>query len=302
MLVGNLHCMSGFVIVSGGDSAYFPLAKELCASVEAASPVGQVAFGFIDGGLTHIERAWLLERGTQVVRPQLPAVARKAIQERPGLAVALARPWLDTFFPQYRTIIWLDADSWVQRWNAIDLLVGAAETGALAIVPGSGRSWTRQIDVRWLLGGVRGLGQVRSFNFKNAWNARLPLGICRDVGSRAELNVGVFALRRDAPHWSRSREWQARILPYGKPFTADQLAMALMTYVDRLPTELLPASCNYLSPRRVDPVAVTLLESYYPYPPVGIVHLGGEKRMRFDPSVIVPLLGLDDRKYQASLR
>jgi hypothetical protein len=293
--------MAGF-LVSGADSAYFPLAQELFASVEAAAPGGKVAFGFIDGGLTEIQRAWLLERGVRLVQPQPPAAARHAVSKHPWLAVSFAKLWLDTLFPDHSTIVWLDSDTWVQQWSAIDLLLGAAETGALAIVPGAGRFAARQIDIHWLLGGLGGLGQVRSFNFKNARRAHLPLAIRRDLGTRAELNAGVFALRWDAPHWSRMREWQALILRHGEPSTTNQLAMALAIYADGMPVELLPTFCNYISPQRVDPISVTLVELYYPYSPVGIVHLASEERMRSDPTATTQLLGVDGATYHANLR
>ena len=295
--------MSQFRIVTGGDAAYFPLVQELLESVLLAAPDGAMAFGVIDAGLTAAQRNWIAARDVRLVRPTPPAGAEAAVRKRPGLAVNLAKLALDSLFPDDAILLWLDADTWVQEWSAVRLLLGAAATGALAVVPGAGRYWTRQIDVRWLLGGPGGLGQVRSFNFKNAWNARLPLGICRDLGTRALLNAGAFALRSDAPHWIRMRHWQDRILRHGgKPFTSDQLAMALAVYTDGLPVELLPTGCNYISPRRVDPAGPALLEFYYPYRPVGIVHLAAEKLMQFDPAVTAPLLGPDGRTYHASLR
>jgi hypothetical protein len=294
--------MPDFLIATGADAAYFPLVEELLASIRAAAPDHRIAFGVIDGGLTEAQRAWLIARRVIVADPSPPAAARRAVRKRPALKVNLAKPELDLLFPTHTTLLWLDADTWVQRWSAVEMMLGAAASGALAVVPDGGRFWTRQTEVRWLLGGWRGLAQLRTFNFKNAWNAGLPVAICRDIGTRALLNAGVFALRRDAPHWARMRHWRDRVLRRGKPFTSDQLAMALTVYVDELPLELLPETCNFISPHRVDPENVTLVESYYPYPPVGIVHLSAQKSMRFDPDVTTELLGLDGRTFHASLR
>ena len=115
-------------------------------------------------------------------------------------------------------------------------------------------------------------------------------------------NAGVFALRTDAPHWRHLREWQERVLRYGKAFTSDQLALALTIYADGLPVELLSTWCNYSAQPRIDPDKLELLEYYYPYDPVGIVHLSAQKTMRFDPSAKIGLLGIDGRTYHASLR
>lgn len=289
------------LIATGADAVYFPMVRELLASVRAHAP-GPVGFGVIDGGLTPEQREWLAAEGARIAAPPALADAARAVRARPALAVNLGKLWLDRLFPDHATLLWLDADTWVQQWEAVALLAGAAETGALAIVPGAGRYWKRQIDVRWIAGGVGGIGQVRSFNFKNAWHARLPLSVCRDLGTRALLNAGAFALPAAAAHWERLRHWQARILRHGKPFTSDQLAMAMAVYIEELPAELLPTNCNYVSPRRVDAARGLLLEHYYPYRPVGIVHLAAEKRMRFDPEAKVTLLGLDGRHWQASLR
>lgn len=290
--------MGGFIITTGADAGYFPLLKELMASIAATAP-GPVPIGVVDGGLTAEQLAWLAGQGATVVgAPDFPAVAR-AVRKRPALAVNLGKLWLDRLFPGFATLVWLDADTWVQDWAAVELLRGAAGTGALAIVPGSGRAWERQSEMRWFFAG---LGQLRSFNYKNARNARLPLKLCRYIGERALLNAGVFALRADAPHWAVMRRWQERILRHGKPFTSDQLAMAVAIYHEKLPCELLPTWCNYIAPRRVDPVKAELLEQYYPYRRVGVVHLSAQKAMRLDERATVPVLGTDGRTYHANLR
>jgi hypothetical protein len=291
--------LTSFVVATGADANYFPLVRELIASIASAAPELRVPIGVLDGGLTAEQVAWLRELGVTVVQPPAFDAVARAVRKRPALAVNLGKLWLDRYLPGYETIVWLDADTWVQDWSAVELLLGAARTGALAVVPGAGRYWTRQIDVRWILAGF---GQVRSFNYKNAANARLPVAIRRDIGTRALLNAGAFALRTDAPHWETMRRWQTRILRHGKPFTSDQLAMALAVYTDGLPVELLPTWCNTIAPRRVDPERIQLLEFYYPYRPVGIVHLSAQQAMRKDETATVPLLGSDGRTYHANLR
>jgi hypothetical protein len=295
--------MCSFLIATGADAGYFNLLRELMASIKDQARAPPVALGVINGGLTPTQLRSLSDSGAKVVAaPDFETVGR-AIRARPALAVNLGKLWLDRLFPGYDTIVWLDADTWVQDWAAIELLTGAAQAGALAIVPGSGRAWELQTEMRWVLGGfLGGLGQLRSFNFKNARHAGLPLSICRHIGVRALLNAGVFALRANAPHWEMMRRWQARILRHGKPFSSDQLAMACAAYVDGLAYELLPAWCNYVAPRRVDPVRAELVEQYYPYRRVGVVHLSAQRTMRQDARATVPVLGTDGRSYQLNLR
>jgi hypothetical protein len=291
------------LIATGGDQAYFPLVEELRQSVAAVFPGEAPAFGVIDAGLTAEQTGQLHDAGAIVARlPDDPAFPRAALRGRPALAANFGKLWLDRIFPDYEVLIWLDADTWVQDPEAIRLVEGAARTSALAIVSGGGRYWERPIEVRWLFGGLWGLAQIRSFNFKNGRHAGLTQRVLRDLGTRPLLNAGVFGLRADAPHWDVMRRWQARVLRRGKPFTSDQIAMALAVHVDGMKVALLPEGCNYIQPWRFDPRAPELVEFHYPYHRVGIVHLAGQKRMRFDPTATTEVLDLNDRPHQLSLR
>jgi hypothetical protein len=290
------------LIVTGGDSVYFPMIEELRRSIVAAFPEPR-PFAVIDAGLLPEQVALLQAAGATVAQlPAEPSLPSAALRKRPALAANFGKLWLDRLFPGFEVLLWLDADTWVQNPEAVRLVEGAARTGALAIVPGSGRAWERPIEVRWLLGGLWGLAQVRSFNFKNGRHAGLSLAVLRDLGPRPLLNAGVFGLRADAPHWEAMRHWQARILRGGKPFTSDQIAMALAVHVDGLRLALLPDTCNYIRPWRFDPREPALVEFWYPYPKVGIVHLAGQKQMRFDLLATTEVLDLEDRPHQLSLR
>ena len=45
-----------------------------------------------------------------------------------------------------------------------------------------------------------------------------------------------------------------------------------------------------------------MVEYYYPYPKVGIVHLSGQKMIRFDPAATVDVQDLEGGIHQLSLR
>jgi hypothetical protein len=293
------------MIVTGGDSVYFPLIGELVRSIAVAAGGSKPPIGVIDAGLTPTQVAELAADGAEVVQPRdMAGFPVEPLRARPALAANLAKPWLDRLFPGHDTLLWLDADTWVQDFAAVRLMLEAAADGALAVVPGSGASRysERSISVRWLLGGIGGICQVRSFNFKNGWHAGLSRAVLRDIGIRPLLSAGVFALRADAPHWKAMRRWQSRILARGKPFTSDQLAMALAVHRDGLPVELLPDTCNYGGPWRVDLARSAVIEWYYPRDPVGIIHLVAQKRMRFDPTATVPVAGVDGQIHALNLR
>lgn len=120
----------------------------------------------------------------------------RQLQNDQRLSVNLGKLWLDKLFPEFEMLVFLDADPWVQDWKEVDWLVGGASHAALAI----SLTWNLcrgRLPIYWLFGL---LPMIRTFNLKAAYHARLKLTVLRHVGERADLNVGVFAIRRDAPH------------------------------------------------------------------------------------------------------
>ena len=174
----------------------------------------------------------------------------------------------------------------MQDWAAIALLVDTARKGSLAIVSQASRYQRYNVSLKWF---ILDYVKLSSILWKNARRARLPRHVCRAVGNRPTLNAGVYALRRDAPHWQAWRAHQARCVRYGRLFTSDQLSLALMAYVDEQPYELLPEWCNYMGPWRAETAGGRLIEYYPPYRPLGIVHLAGFNEMRRDPNVRIEI-------------
>jgi hypothetical protein len=288
------------MIVTGCDDTYFGLVRDLIASIRRFPRLADMAIGVIDGGLTAAQRTQFEEMGVMVVDPVVPDYVPAApLAKRRNLAVNISKLWLNTLFPSFDTVLWIDADAWVQEEAAVETLFGATTGGRLAIVPQGGRFWADQIQMRWLLPGIP---QIRSFLYKNVSNARLPGRIKRNIASKAALNAGVWALRLDAPHWPALQAWQKTILRHGKLFTADQLALSLVYYEDNLPVNLMPQSYNYMGPWRVNEETGALVEYYYPYPPAGIVHLAGEKNARFDRTYQSEVSDRNDVKRLTSLR
>jgi hypothetical protein len=78
--------------------------------------------------------------------------------------------------------------------------------------------------------------------------------------------------------------------------------MALAVHTDELPVERLPDACHDITTWRVDLQAAALCEYYYPYSRIGIVHLAGQKAMRFDPAATVEVQDLAGGLHKLSLR
>lgn len=294
--------MPSTTIVTGGDAGYFPLIDELCASVRAARDVQALGLVVIDGGLlpeqkAHLHARWgaaILEVGWDY---DIPA---RRVRGREHLKVLTSRTFLDQRLPDTDVIVWIDGDAWVQDMTAVDLLVRGAQLGSVAVVSQCSRYSRVAMSVKW---GPFGWAQVRSQLYKNARRAGLGEALARRVGDKPTFNAGVFALRRDAPHWEAWRIRLGECLRRGRVFTSDQLALGIVVHADGLPAELMPETCNYMGPLwTCDPKACVLVERYLPNAPVGIVHLAGYDSMRRDLALTAPVRTTDGRELRRSLR
>ena len=280
------------IIVSGGDSKYFPLLKNLVASIRDIDKGKDVAIGMLDGGLTGGEAEQLRSQHVQVVSPGWPseALKRKA-KGKEYWRINLNKPALDQYFPDYEIILWLDGDTWMQDWHGVPLFLQVANKGKLAVVSRSTRLRTSVMRMS-----QRPFGWVKAQGilYKNAKRARLPARITWSLVNRPVLNAGAYALRRDAAHWESWRKWQALCLQHGRPFSSDQLSLALAIYEDELPYEALPDICNYMGPWRINRSTQQLVDYYAPYDPVSVVHMVGKATASVLDGRTVPGLDLDD--------
>jgi hypothetical protein len=181
-----------------------------------------------------------------------------------------ARPFLPRYFPGYDIYVWIDADAWVQEWEAIDCLTRAAGWGELAIVPEMDRayrsSYDRGANRRWMRDSYQCFfGEEAAEKF---WH--MPV-----------LNTGVFALHRDAPHWKAWAEDFQAALSKSSDLTAEQASLNYMLYTRRLPHHFLPARFNWLVNKaapKFDLDRNLFTEPFLPHQPLGIVHLSGKAK------------------------
>jgi hypothetical protein len=116
------------ILVTGGDSLFFPMIQEQHESIRAASPGPLPSLGVIDAGLTADEVRRLKASDVIVVRPQdIPDFPAEPLRKWSAIAVDLGKLWLDQLFPGHDIIVWLDGDTWVQDYDAIDGARGASQ-------------------------------------------------------------------------------------------------------------------------------------------------------------------------------
>ena len=186
-----------------------------------------------------------------------------------------SRPFLPEHFPGYDIYVHIDADAWVQDWSAIDLLVQAASTGALAIAPEVDRAYPA-FDTKLKIERILGIPYRIS---SSGWR-RLKDIHGRQIADRLvdqpTLNCGVFALAASAPHWQAWREQYQLALERSRRSPLDQLTLEYVTYGLQMPAELLPATCNWVAHRatpKYDGSRGRLVEPYLPHRDIGILHL-----------------------------
>lgn len=289
-------------IVSSADARYYPLLCELLASIKAHPESSALAgLCIIDAGLEPDQKSALEAKGCTVVEGIWPIpLSKRRLGGRNFLKACVSRPFIPQLFPGFDTYVWLDADTWVQDWSAIELLVQGAQKSGLAVVPQVDRAYGKTMRLGWL-------GPIpfrpRSFYYSNARKA-FDGKTARRLFPHPTINAGVFAAKADAPHWTRWQELIRQALKKGNVFTAEQLTMGMMIYLENYSAERLPSLCNWLCDTKplYDPSQKRFIEPYLPHQPIGILHLTGYDSMRVDKSVQTDIFFPDGSAHPMSLR
>lgn len=242
----------------------------MISSLNAAKGDRSIDLGCFDLGLAAQQSAWLRTQGATIAAAHwhfsMPDVARQ-----PRLLTYVVRPFLRDYFPDYDIYLWIDADVWLQDGTAIERYV----SGALAKGPAIAHE------------------NERAYRFQGwpfAWTCKhflLGYGPIRDVWLliRPHLNAGILAIAADAPHWGRWRDCYQRVIDKTGLITPhDQFSLNHAIYSHGLPTEFLPATCNWIcdrGPPMLDEDSGKFCVPYPHYQPISIIHLAGPAKQRF---------------------
>jgi hypothetical protein len=258
------------VIVTASNEAYAPFLAGLLASLDQweSRPYGDVAC--FDVGMSPGTRAAVSRRVRHVIDPGWDLEVDRGLREgQPALRAVTVRPFLPRYFPGYDIYVWIDADAWVQERFAIVRLIDAAAQGDLAAVPHAHDAYRTSQEV--LDGRTQRMeaGFGREAVIHGQWDAY--------------LNAGVFALHRDAPHWSCwAKAFSSALTATDGKLCSDQEPLNHAVWSEHLPVNLLPAIYNWLChlalPRR-DPASGKFCEPTAPGDPIGILHLTGYPKL-----------------------
>lgn len=270
-------------IVSGCDANYYPLLRELFASLIQCKEASGIDFCIIDSGLEEGQLAEFKELGAKIVRPDWPdGIPTKKVIGKEYLKSCVCRPFIPKMFPEYDLYVWLDADAWVQNWSGVEMFIQAAskEAKPLAIINCADRACEKTIRIKWF-----GHFPIKVKNFY-ASNGRKPFGrkFAKEMVDKYVLNAGCFAMQADAPHWKRWQELVVFAAQKGKVFTAEQLSLGKMIYQEGFKAELLPSYAHWMCETRPAwcDQREQFVEPYVPHLPLGVIHMSGIDEVRAD--------------------
>jgi hypothetical protein len=252
------------LVVTAADEPYADLLRGLISSLRRWSAVADIAV--IDVGLGTATKEWLRTQTVAIVEGGwlFPFPGQDTAPRH--LMSMTSRPFLPQLFETANTILWVDADAWVQDGRAIDMMLAGASEADIAIVPEIDRGYVIHSD-----GGIYRRWVEDAYRKTYGDNIISP---GRDAP--ALLNSGVFAMRRDSPVWGL---WAAEVRRIGSAITyffAEQTALNYVIYSQNVRASLLPATCNWVV--KFGALAfdgTNLVTPYVPHDKIGIVHLAG---------------------------
>ncbi len=268
--------MNKNVIVSLADANYFELLNELVDSIIRFEESKEFDICILDAGLKINQIEILKKKVNKITKAEWDIkVPSSKIKGREWLKSQVSRAFLTDYFPGYKKYLWIDADAWVNSWEAIELFIKGCENKKLAIATSADRSYGRVLRAEWFFGSF---ARIKSQNYKHAKSSGFGEKISREVALKPHLNIGVFSLEVDAPHWEIWQKNLKKALSSGKIWGSEQIAMNITIYSDKLDVEILPAYCNWtlIEAIRFDKKQNTFVEPYLPNHKIGIIHFAGK--------------------------
>ena len=290
------------IIVSSADSKYFFLLKELFLSLDKSGVLSDYQFSILDTGLTEEQKVFFLDNSV-IIKEAIwnTPVPNFKILGRDNLKTQVARAYLPNYFEDYKLYIWLDADMWLNDIKSFNLYEKGAFNNKLTIVPQSDRAYVKNANVEWLFGFPK---KIKTINYKNI-SKSISKSLGRKYAFHSTLNAGAFAINDNVNIWKCFQKNIKLAAKKGRIFGTDQVALALSIYEDGLPSEFLPAYCNWMcefNMPKFDSEKGQFVEPYMPNHPIALVHLAGLDDIRLDKNILSDVETLDGLCIKKSLR
>ena len=296
--------MKDNTIISLSDANYFELRNEQIDSIKRFDQSKDISICIMDAGLKKNQIEILEKKVDKIVKAKWDIeVPNSKVNGKEWLKSQVSRAFLPDYFPGYKKYIWIDADAWVNSWDSIELYLKGCDNKKLAIATSADRSYGRVLRAEWIFGS---LARIKSQNYKHAKSSGFSEKISREVALKPHLNIGVFSLEADAPHWEVWQKNLRKALSSGKIWGSEQIAMNITIYSDNLDVEILPAYCNWtlIEALRYDKKLNTFVEPYLPNHEIGIIHLAGKNNdmIRNNKNLISKVKTIDGQIIDKTLR
>lgn len=255
-------------IISAADANFFDLLRGLVCSIRDKPKGRSVDLYVFDLGLSAPQRDWLTVQGVILRAPRWSFDVDVPL----FIQAFVERSRIPEYFTGHEVYLWIDADAWVQTWDAVETFVDGARRYGFAAVAEDDRSYDR----------------LGIYNTHRAAFAELGVDVRAAPRFQMPLNAGVFAGKAGAPHW---HVWRGIIadnidsLPKSKNlFLFDQTALSITLDYRGLDYARLPARYNWVACHalpKVDTDAKTLLEPNMPHLPLGVIHAAHATKRAF---------------------
>ena len=269
--------MKKTIIITFSDNNYFNLLKDLISSIQRFPQSSNVSIGILDGGLEENQKKYLKGKVEYLKLANWDLeVSKIKVRGRDYLKNHVCRAFLPKYFPNYEKYIWLDCDTWINDWKAIEYLIKGSDDGKLAAVQTIAPGYRDIGRVKWLF---KSLAQIKTQNFKHATSSGFSKEIAQKIAFAPNINAGVFALERDSSFWNVWRNYLRQAIKKGRIFSSEQLAMNIAVYYHNEPVEFLPPMCNWILDHLLpyfDEKRNCFVEPYLPYNNIGIMHLASK--------------------------
>ena len=199
-------------------------------------------------------------------------------------------------FQNYKTYVWLDADIWINDIETFLLYEKGAEKNKICITPQVDRAYGSFAKVEWFFGFPK---KIKTINYKNIGKS-VSKSLARELALHPTLNAGAFAINNNLDLWSVFQKNIILASKKGRIFGTDQVALALSVYKDKLPSEFLPAYCNWMCESYLpiyDKINKKFLEPYLPNHPIGLMHLAGLDDIRNNINIESNIYDLEGQYY-----
>ncbi|VVU95060.1 hypothetical protein CPAV1605_785 [seawater metagenome] len=269
--------MNKICVFTGGNDKYFGLINDLINSIRHINKI--IKIGIIDGGLSQENTRILKEKNCHIIKyNKLDHIITDKKSK-----INILRLWLDVLAEENNinatTLIWLDADTWIQNNEIFHICHQICLKDKLGIKSQSSRYDTKTIQYKKILPfKTYSLFFLRNILYKNTKTIPLSSNEITKLEAVATLNSGVFCLHAKSKSWEIIRNRQKYIIDNGgNLFSSDQLSIGYAVYLDDIEYELLPDYCNYFFSYKIrwNEKINKFVEYYPPYNEISVLHYCG---------------------------